>query len=87
MKSRPFLIKNLAYIPHIRQHHLTSLYSSTEIGQKNLISTEAMDKILTLNTNTFSKLKLNKYIFGEVIFEAIEATQRRPKGQKLGILV
>ena len=77
---------NLAFLSHIRQHHSTSLYSSTKIAPKKLISTEVIDIILSLNaSSTFSKLMLNKKMFDAVILEAIEATQKRPMGQKLEI--
>ena len=53
------IFANLAHIPHIRQHHSTSLYSSTTMGLKKLISAEVTDvRILPNFPNT--RLNLTK---------------------------
>ena len=55
---------NLAYIPHIRQNQPTFPPIGTNINLKKVTST---------GFPFFSKLKMNKLIFGEVFFKIIQA--------------
>ena len=54
---------NLACIPHIRQHHSTSLYSSTIIGTKKLISTEVTEIVISRNASTLQMFTGNYRVF------------------------
>ena len=67
------MFANLAYIPHIRQNHATSLHSSTRISLIKVISTEGPG--LRLSPKYFYhiiKVKNEEIFFGAVIFEVLK---------------